>query len=76
MRKLDLSDNPIGDKGLQYIIEALTTNTTCTLTELRLRACGLRITEENGPALTVHVMLQRNKTLQVLDLLNGATSDI
>ena len=39
-----------GDKGLQHIAEALITNTT--LTELNLSACELRITEENGPALT------------------------
>ena len=72
LRKLDLEGNQIGDKGLQYIAEALTTNTS--LTELYLRNCGLRITEENGRALTE--MLQRNKTLRVLNLLrNGAISD-
>ena len=72
LRKLDLWGNPISGKGLQYIAEALATNTT--LTELNLRACRLRITEENGPALTE--MLQRNKTLRVLNLShNGAISD-
>ena len=64
LRRLDLEGNPVGDEGLQYIAEALTTNTT--LTELILENCGLRITEENGPALTE--MLQGNKTLRVLDL--------
>ena len=72
LRKLDLSANPISDKGLQYIAEALTTNTS--LTELRLDYCRLRITEENGPALTE--MLQRNKTLRLLFLSeNKAISD-
>ena len=64
LRSLILWGNPIGDKGLQYIAEALTTNTT--LTELSLRECRLRITEESGPALIK--MLQRNKTLRELDL--------
>ena len=63
LRRLDLSGNPIGDKGLQYIAEALTTNTS--LTELLLKDCRYRITEENGPALTE--MLQKNKTLRLLD---------
>ena len=72
LRKLDLQNNLIGDKGIWYIVEALTTNTT--LTELSLISCGLRITEENGPALTE--MLQRNKTLRLLDLSsNKAISD-
>jgi hypothetical protein len=72
LRKLNLSGNPIGDKGLQYIAEALATNTT--LTELKLTGCGLRITEESGPALTE--MLQQNKTLRELNLLcNKAISD-
>ena len=64
LRKLSLLGNPIGDKGLQYIAEALTTNTT--LTELSLYSCGLKITEEGGPALTE--MLQKNKTLSELNL--------
>ena len=73
LRKLDLHGNPIGDKGLQHIAEALITNTT--LTELNLSACELRITEENGPALTE--MLQRNKTSRELNLSwNEAISDI
>ena len=72
LRKLSLSANSIGDKGLQYIAESLSTNTT--LTELRLALCGLRITEENGPVLTK--MLQRNKTLRLLDLTwNGTIPD-
>ena len=72
LRKLDLSGNSIGDKGLQYIAEALTINTS--LTELCLRKCELRITEESGPALTE--MLQRNKALKVLNLSwNEAISD-
>ena len=72
LRKLNLWANPIGDEGLQYISEALTTNTT--LTNLNLIECGLRITEESGPALTE--MLQRNKTLKKLNLsLNEAISD-
>ena len=72
LRKLDLDRNLIDDQGLLYIVEALTTNTT--LTELRLSLCGLRITEENGPALTK--MLQRNKALRLLDLSwNGTIPD-
>ena len=64
LRNLSLRSSPIGDKGLQYIAEALTNNTS--LIELSLQVCSLRITEENGPTLTE--MLQRNKTLRVLDL--------
>ena len=64
LRMLDLYGNPIGDKGLQYIAEALTTNTS--LIELRLRACSVRITEENGPILTE--LLQRNKALRKVNL--------
>jgi Ran GTPase-activating protein (RanGAP) involved in mRNA processing and transport len=72
LRKLDLKCNRIGDQGLQYIAEALTTNTS--LIELSLRDCRVRITEENGPALTK--MLQRNKTLKELNLsYNEALSD-
>jgi Ran GTPase-activating protein (RanGAP) involved in mRNA processing and transport len=72
LRRLDLWYNPIGDNGLQYIADALTTNTT--LTELILRECGLRITEENGPALTE--MLQRNQTLREFNLsINESISD-
>ena len=72
LRKLNLWANPIGDEGLQYISEAVITNTT--LTNLNLIECGLRITEESGPALTE--MLQRNKTLRKLNLsLNEAISD-
>ena len=64
LRKLILWQNSIGDKGLQYIAGALTTNTS--LIELNLLNCSLRITEENGPTLTE--MLQRNKTLRKLGL--------
>ena len=72
LRKLDLGGNPIGDKGLQYIAEAMTINTS--LIVLNLRDCSLKITEENGPTLTE--MLQRNKTLRGLDLSgNKAFSD-
>ena len=72
LRKLYLQGNPICDKGLQYIAEALTTNTS--LTELSLHYCGLKVTEESGPALTE--MLHRNKTLRVLVLSrNKAISD-
>ena len=64
LRKLDLHWNPIGDKGLLYIAGALIINTS--LTELSMRRCSLRITEESGPALTE--MLQRNKTLEDFNL--------
>ena len=64
LRKLNLRGDRISDKGLQYIVEALITNTS--LIELRLGGCFLKITEENGPALTE--MLQRNKTLRKVDL--------
>ena len=68
LRKLNLWCNSIGDKGLQYIAEALKTNTS--LIELRL----FKTTDENGPILTE--MLQRNKTLEELDLSqNEAISD-
>ena len=71
LRKLDLSGNPIGE-GLQYIAEAMSKNTS--LAKLDLQSCSLRITEENGPTLTE--MLQRNKTLRILDLShNKAISD-
>ena len=72
LRKLYLWHNPISDKGLQYIAEALTINTS--LIELNLARCSLRVTVENGPTLTE--MLQRNKTLRILDLSgNMAISD-
>jgi hypothetical protein len=72
LRWLKLEHNPICDEGLQYIAQALVTDTT--LTELSLSSCGLRITEESGPALTE--MLQKNKTLIVLDLsCNKSISD-
>ena len=70
LRKLTLYNesstrgNPICDKGLKYIADALITNTS--LIELNLSSCSLRITEENGP--TLIEMLQRNKTLEKLDL--------
>ena len=72
LRKLSLEINPIDDKGLKCIAEALITNTS--LIELGLGYCSLKITVENGPALTE--MLQRNKTLQKLALRgNKAISD-
>ena len=71
-RMLDLGGNPIGDKGLQCIAEAMTTNTS--LFDLDLSSCSLGITEENGP--TFIEMLQRNKTLRILALSgNRAISD-
>ena len=74
LRTLDLAGNPIGDKGLQYIAEALTTNTS--LTELSLYSCGLRITEESHCGTALTEMLQRNKTMRKLDLSgNKAISD-
>ena len=72
LRKLNLRVNSIGDKGLQCISEALTTNTS--LIALNLSWCSLRITEENGP--TLSKMLQKNKTLRELNLShNEAISD-
>ena len=72
LRKLSLWFNPIGNKGLQSITEALITNTS--LIELNLVYCSLEITKENGTTLTK--MLQRNKTLRKLDLSgNKAISD-
>ena len=77
LRMLDLSNsisdriNRIGSEGLQDIAEALTTNTS--LIEIHLE-CSLSITKENGPVLVE--MLQRNKTLRVLDMSwNKAISD-
>ena len=64
MNSLDLSYNEIGGKGLQFICQALITNTS--LVELNLTNCKLVISEENGPV--VSEMLQKNKTLEVLKL--------
>ena len=72
LRNLSLFSNPIGDKGLYYIAEALTINTS--LVKLDLRWCSLRITQENGPVLTK--MLQKNKILRKFHLSwNKAISD-
>ena len=64
LSELYLCCNPIGDIGLQYIAEALTTN--ISLIKLSLTQCSIRITEVNGPKLTE--MLWRNRTLRVLNL--------
>ena len=72
LKRLTLRANPIGDKGLKYIAEAMKTNTS--LHELNLSNCSLTITGESGPILTE--MLQRNKTLRELKLAyNEAISD-
>ena len=71
MNSLDLQDNPIGAGGLQSLAEALITNTS--LVELNLYQCLCEITDENGPIVTE--MLQRNKTLRNLDLINTQISD-
>ena len=67
MNSLDLSGNPIGAGGLQSLAEALITNTS--LVELNLCSCSLKITDENGPIVTE--MLQRNKTLREINLINN-----
>ena len=61
---LSLMGNPIGGKGLQFISQALITNTS--LVELDLSNCSLVISKENGPIVTK--MLIKNKTLRKLDL--------
>ena len=67
MNSLDLTHNYIGDRGLQSIAEALITNSS--LVELNMCQCSLEITEENGPVVTK--MLQKNKTLRQLNLMNN-----
>ena len=64
LKRLNLWGNPIGDKGLQSITEALITNTS--LITLDLFQCKLKITKENGP--TLIEMLQRNRSLRELHL--------
>ena len=64
VNSLGLSFNPIGDKGLKYLSEALITNSS--LVELDVSSCSLKISEENGPVVTE--MLQRNRTLRKLSL--------
>ena len=72
LKKLSLSNNFIGDRGLQTIAEVLTSN--ISLIKLKLCYSSLWITEKNGPILTK--MIQSNKTLRVLDLsYNPAVSD-
>ncbi len=54
----------VGGSGLQSIADALITNSS--LVELKLWCCSVKVIEENGPVL--REMLQRNSTLEVLDL--------
>ena len=61
---LNLDWNPVGSKGLQFISEALITNTS--LIELMLRHCSLVISDENGPVVTE--MLHKNRSLKGLSL--------
>ncbi len=71
IRRLDLGSifntNTIGGSGLKSVAEALITN--CSLVELELNRCCVKITEENGPVLID--MIQRNSTLEVLGLSNN-----
>ena len=71
MDSLNLTDNLISGEGLLSIAKALITNTS--LVKLNLCQCSAEITEENGPVVTE--MLQRNKTLKELDLMNNDISD-
>ncbi len=63
--KLDLSFNSIQDDGLKYLLQGLRTNTS--IVEVVLRACPLRVTEDNGPLLVD--MLKETTTLQILHFL-------
>ena len=66
--KLNLSDNDLQQEtkdGLQCLCVAITAS-NCSLTELNLSSCCLKITKYNGPS--VSGMLQKNSSLQTLIL--------
>ncbi len=63
IRRLRLNSG-IGETGFLSIADATITNSS--LIQLSLCRCSLEITENNGPV--VKEMLQRNSTLEVLDL--------
>ena len=71
VRKLDLSDNRIGENGLKSLCEALSTNTT--LQTLHLANCGLILDEENG--LSLCQLLSTNTSLCLLDLSANKVTD-
>ncbi len=74
LQRLDLWHNTIDGSGLKSIGGALSTNSSLHVVELELSACSVEITEDNGPVL--REMLQRNSTLEVLDLsINCKVSD-
>ena len=67
VRKLVLTNNPIGDGGLKRLCEALSTNTT--LEELNLAYCSIN----SGPLLGQ--LLSENTSLHVLDLEGNKITD-
>ena len=70
--KLCMRNDSIGEEGLRHIAEALVSNSS--LVELYLSSCSIQITDHSGPAVTE--MLQKNKSLQTLDLqFNDPLSD-
>ena len=72
VRKLILNFSTILEHGLQCIAQALLTN--FSLTELYLRDCALKTSQESGQLLKQ--MLQRNKALRILDMsFNRSMSD-
>ncbi len=73
IRELTLSMNEIqeGKDGLQYLLQALRTNTSILL--LQLDDCRLSINEDNGPLLVK--MLKENRTLKELHLNSNRITD-
>ncbi len=64
IRKLDLSENELGNEGVTLVCEALTENTTVEL--LFLRKCSLTINDTSGSAICQ--LLSRNVCLKFLSL--------
>ncbi len=64
LRKLDLSENELSNKGISLLCEALTVNTSVEV--LYLKKCSLTIDEECGSAICQ--LLSRNVSLTFLNL--------
>ena len=69
--ELNVSDNSIGDPSIDLIADAVSPNTTCTMTKLNISGCKM---SDDGAESLVRV-LAANTSLQILYIINNDIGD-
>ena len=69
--ELNVSDNSIGDASIALIADAVSPNTTCTMTKLNISGCKM---SDDGAESLVRV-LAANTSLQILYIINNDIGD-